>query len=263
MNIYLEDGQTKPAIKLDTTKPAGYSLSSNPTLDWDRYARRLVLSEKISVAGIRTELTNEYTSVTWAAGSEDQKIIWSKWGVATLTERNTILSADDQKKLLREVVLLELDVENKTHATSKANSLQTLTPQQIAGAKVSQIKFSDFASGAIYTTTSSGFASLPIQIMVPKSIDVHPGKVAKGKIVVDYYLDNGVTGEVELQNYTDLVSMAGTTFTLSTNGAWSYAVSNKFTLTERKSYRIRSRRVTGNGNNKVYIEAATLIISYE
>lgn len=125
------------------------------------------------------------------------------------------------------------------------------------------VELIDFSLGAIYSTTSSGFASIPAQVLVPELADIGGGTAIKCKLAIDCFLDTGVEGEFELYNYTDSLSVADSQFTVNSNGAWLYIIGPEVEITPGKVYRIRSRRAAGSGNDKVYIEGGTLILRYE
>lgn len=96
-NIYIEDAEAIPAIAVDTSAPAGFSVSTNPTIDWDRYAPKIVDNSILTMSEIRTEIAAEYASVTWGSGSAAQQAVWSKWFVATKAERDTVHTAAQQE----------------------------------------------------------------------------------------------------------------------------------------------------------------------
>ena len=66
MNIYLKDGETRPDVALGTSAPSGYTISANPTIDWNKYAEYLINDQQIKAKVIRDELAAELVSITWA-----------------------------------------------------------------------------------------------------------------------------------------------------------------------------------------------------
>lgn len=266
MNIYLKDGEpVNPAIALGTSPPSGYTISPDPTLDWDVHAEILIAEQETTATIIRDAIAIEYTSITWASGSAEQKIIWSKWFVATISERDEEHDATEQNefyKILTQRINLNVDDES---AQGQADLLSDKEPGEIDdkfGDK-GLTKLIDFSYPTIYSTTQSGFAAVPIQVVVPFTDDVHAGKTVKAKLAIDHYLESGVDAEFELYNYTDLESVTGSQFSTIEELAWLYAIGPCVVVEEGKSYRLRMRRTAGSGNNAVLIEAAQIIISYE
>ena len=126
-----------------------------------------------------------------------------------------------------------------------------------------RVQLLDFVLSTIYAFTG-GMARIPRQVLIPKIINTYPNKTLKGKAAIIYSLDSGVEGEFEIYNYTDLVVVEDSQFTVTDDsGNWIYACGPEVSLTEGKDYSIRGSRKTGSGNNKFYIEAGSIIVSYE
>lgn len=265
MNIYLKNGETNPAIAVGTSAPSGYTISPNPTIDWDKYAEFLIGDQQTTAIVIRDALASEYASITWDSGSDEQKNIWSKWFVATVLERDSEHDASEQNAFYKELAQrVNLNVADE-FAQGQANLLSNKEPSEVderSGDK-GLIKLIDFGYSNIYSSTQGSFVSVPIQCMVPRTDDVHPGKIVKAKLAIDYYLQSGVDGEFELYNYTDLESIVDSQFSFTDELAWLYGIGPCMEVEEGKSYRLRIKRIAGSGNKAVLIESAQLILSYE
>lgn len=121
MNIYLEDLAGGRAVKIDTTEPSGFTISSDPTIDWDKYSLHLVFSEMLTVEDIRIEIQIEHDTIAWASGSDAQRLVWAKWGVDTATNRAiTIPDQDDRIAIIKEVFLLSNESIGLTEPQDKA-----------------------------------------------------------------------------------------------------------------------------------------------
>ena len=131
MNIYLEDSEPLPAVKIDTSPPEGFTISANPTLDWDKHSTYLVGDLITTAKVIRDEIQNEYDSITWGSGSNDQKNVWSKWFVATKAERDTRHNATKQKDNFKSLALLLNKNNENNYAQKKANTFSTSEPSVI------------------------------------------------------------------------------------------------------------------------------------
>jgi hypothetical protein len=107
--LYIEDGEAIPAIQIlpdVDPAPAGFTISANPSVDFDSYSNVMLGGDMIKASEIRTEILDEYTTITWASGSVAQKMVWSKWFVATKAERDTIDSAAVQEVNARDLSIL-------------------------------------------------------------------------------------------------------------------------------------------------------------
>ena len=125
-----------------------------------------------------------------------------------------------------------------------------------------RIHLLDFVLPSIYAFTG-GMAPVTRQVLVPKVDHVHPGAILSGQLAITYSLDTGAEGEFEIYNYTDEVIVANSQFTVTDDsGNWFYERGPLVVITEGKDYRIRGSRTVGTGNNKVYLEAAQLLVSY-
>ena len=121
----------------------------------------------------------------------------------------------------------------------------------------------DFALPTIYAFTG-GMVRIPRQVLAPQNQHTHPGTTLMGKVAITYSLDAATEGEFEIYNYTDLVVVEGSQFTVDDDsGNWLYACGPEVPLTEGKDYSVRGSRKVGSGNDKFYIEAAVLIARYE
>lgn len=263
MNIYLETDSAGNDVRVGTSPPSGFTISSNATIDFNTYARLLVLRGDTTVTAIQAEIQAHHDSVTWASGTTAQKKVWAKWGVDTAANRAITYPVQaDRETQLKEVNLISLDAKMKAEAQAKAEEQQDKEPASIMLSAV-DLNYLDFSLDAEYSTNSSSFQYVPLTVIVPKSADTYPGKTIKGKFAVIYYVDTGATGELELENYTDLAAISGSKFTVSVTGAYTYAISPIFTLTEGKSYRITIRRASGAGSKSIYIESGQLILMHE
>jgi len=195
MNIYLKNGESvNPAIKLDTSPPSGYTISSNPTVDWDLNADHIIGNKLASTKVVREEIQNEYDSITWASGTAAQKEIWSRWFVATKAQRDGLPhTAAEQKdffKILAERLVMN-DLEDFKQAKADQNSTSEPTTvddcvSELDKGKVKMIAFCEEVFGvdtAGRTTLSStnqyfvsfagvgGKDSAGLSFMVPPDYD--------------------------------------------------------------------------------------------
>ncbi len=154
--------------------------------------------------------------------------------------------------MAEDIYVQKTDVNGGSESTTQVKLLEVLKRIQIL----------DFVLPTIYAFTG-GMVRIPRQVLVPKTIDTYPGKTVKGKAAITYSLDPGAEGEFEIYNYTDLVVVEDSQFTVTDDsGNWVYACGPEVDLTEGKDYSIRGSRKTGGGNDKFYIEADAIIVSY-
>lgn len=117
----------------------------------------------------------------------------------------------------------------------------------------------DYALDAIYSTTS-GPSRLAFQIISPK-LDNYAYSQLEVCLVVDYFTEGSVTGQVDLFDYTTFEAITGTQYALPNVTVWTTEQSPFYDITDRqgKSLSMRFERLTGQGNNKVSVEGAKLI----
>jgi len=260
--LYIEDSQSIPSIKIDidtNPAPTGYTASTNPTVDFDKYSFRIIDDGLLVLSEVRTAIESEYTSITWTTGTTEQKEIWSKWGVATISERDEVHTSSEQKNNAK---LLYSDVEGDESSKkieSFADSFVASEPTEVGkcfdtvGAIIID---KDLNINSIHSTSSGTYARLAFQTLCLNPTDYGKTKVEM-QINVDYLTDSSVTGRVEIFDYTDFISIANTEYDLPDVSVWSYEESLYYDLTSyaNKSLSLRFKRLTGTGNNKVYVEA--------
>lgn len=117
----------------------------------------------------------------------------------------------------------------------------------------------DFGFPVIYNTKSGTFERVPRQVMIPTLEAVNWPKI-RCQFVFSYDTDIGVTGEVELFDYTDFVPVALTQEAIAEVSNWTPYKSAVYNITPGHAYSLRFRRTAGTGNSFIYIEAAALII---
>jgi len=117
----------------------------------------------------------------------------------------------------------------------------------------------NFGLDGTYFTTSSSFASLIFNLLSPTASDLKTGATAlKCVINAELATESTSVGEMELYNVTDSASVAGSTTAIPNASGYVTRKSAEFTLTQGKTYRIRIRRVSGQGQNGVNIRSAFL-----
>lgn len=118
----------------------------------------------------------------------------------------------------------------------------------------------DYGLDAIYSTSSGAYSRLAFQVVCPDPADYEYTNI-EASINIDYYTDSGVTGFLELYNYTNLSSISGSQQNVPNVTVWSNFKSDFFDVSgnEGKSLSLRFARDAGTGNSKVYVEAASII----
>jgi len=133
--LYIENGESIPAIKIVVVgglAPSGYTLSSDTSLDWDKYSNYLINSDILTVSQIREEILSDYNTIGWGSGNADQKEIWCKWFVASESERNTIHSSDTQETNADVLSTLFLKDKNKIDKLAIMETVMTSTVDPFA-----------------------------------------------------------------------------------------------------------------------------------
>ena len=128
MNIYLEDDENGDAIEIATSAPSGFTISDAPTIDWDKYAERLLQVGTTTAKIIRDGIAADLISVTWASGTDEQKDIWSNWHVASKSQRDEQHTADEQKDSFKALVHRLILNKDDEFAQAKADELSTFEP---------------------------------------------------------------------------------------------------------------------------------------
>ncbi|NIQ14802.1 MAG: hypothetical protein GTO02_10505, partial [Candidatus Dadabacteria bacterium] len=120
----------------------------------------------------------------------------------------------------------------------------------------------DFGLDGIYGNTSTSYAYVPIEIMLPKLSTISSGATQiEAKIMVSYEIDGAATGEMQLYDYTGATAITATQTALA-NSTWTYKDTAFFDLTayEGKAIRLGTKRIGGTGSDAVKIESASLLI---
>lgn len=122
----------------------------------------------------------------------------------------------------------------------------------------------DFGVDGIYGHTGTAYVSIPLQTMIPILADMDNYSSVEGKIVLDYETEGAATMDAELFNYTDLLSIAGSEFSLP-NQTWGHGSSGWFDLAAAlgKAVRVRTKRVGGTGGNNVKVEGMVLLVKFK
>jgi hypothetical protein len=133
---------------------------------------------------------------------------------------------------------------------------------QTLGLKIRVVAL-DWGYAGIYGHSSTSYAGIPIQIMLPKRSDIDGFTKIEAKLVIDYETEGASTMGVKLVNFTNLVDVAGFEITLP-NQTWGHGSSGWVDITsvEGKSLRIYTKRIGGSGTNNVKIEGAVLLLKY-
>ena len=113
-----------------------------------------------------------------------------------------------------------------------------------------------------YTTTSTTFGQVPeTHVIKTKTFYEKKSRFMTGKLTAALsHSQNGRDTEIDLYNLTDNVAVTGSTLSalITSSGVYQIVESGEFTLADNKEYRVRIRRVTGNGNSTAEIRSATL-----
>ncbi|CAG7581580.1 MAG: hypothetical protein SLAVMIC_00912 [uncultured marine phage] len=189
-NLYIEDNESIPAliVTLDgESAPNGYTLSSNISIDWDKYSNHLINSDVLTATEIRDEILSNYNSVTWDSGDINQRSVWSKWFVASQSERNLIHSSDDQDDNLDILSDKLLKDKNKIDKASIIETIQTSTDG---------IFFIPYFEVGSYDKEAST-SSKEYQNVVSLSLD----NISDGKYKISWYFEtiSDKKGEIECQ----------------------------------------------------------------
>jgi len=121
----------------------------------------------------------------------------------------------------------------------------------------------DWGVNGIYSHSGSSYASIPIQVLVPKMASIDEFTKIEAKLCISYDTEGAATMDARLYNYTDNVLVTGSEFNLP-NATWSYGESGWIDITafEGKAIRVQAKRNGGAGANNVSIEGAVLILKY-
>lgn len=131
MNIYLEDLVGGDAVKVGTVEPSEFTISSDPTVDWDKYAFRLVFNDVIGGEVVWAEIKNEYDTITFASGSAAQKSVWSRWAVATQAERDSIDSVAVQEFNAKQIHRILTASADNTVKSNFVDNITTSEPDEV------------------------------------------------------------------------------------------------------------------------------------
>ncbi|MCH8170015.1 MAG: hypothetical protein IIB07_02635 [Bacteroidetes bacterium] len=98
-----------PASLVATGTYTGDGATSQAITGIGFQVKYLLITEVITVDGIRVEIQSDHDSITWGSGTAAQKEVWSKWFVASKTNRDTVHTEAQQNTLYRDLVILSTD----------------------------------------------------------------------------------------------------------------------------------------------------------
>jgi len=96
MKLYIENNQSLPSIQLlknSDSVPEGYTESISIE-NLNKYSSSLI--SQFDYKFIRNEIKKLYTSIGWATLTTNEKVICSKWIIASPAERTQILTIEQQ-----------------------------------------------------------------------------------------------------------------------------------------------------------------------
>jgi hypothetical protein len=121
----------------------------------------------------------------------------------------------------------------------------------------------DWGFNNIYGHSSTSYAYISLQAIVPKISDIDNFTKIEAKYVIDYETEGAATMDVQLYNYTNLEIIPNSETSLP-NQTWGHGASSWIDITSYagKSIRIGTKRVGGVGANNVKLESGTLLLKY-
>lgn len=121
----------------------------------------------------------------------------------------------------------------------------------------------DWGVNGIYGHSGSSYASIPLQVLIPKMADIDGFTKIEAKLCLSYDTEGVATMDAELYDFTDGVSIVGTEKNYP-NGTWIYGSTDWIDVTayEGKAIRVRTKRNGGTGANDVSIEGLVLVLKY-
>ena len=223
---------------------------------------------ELTTTEVRAEIAALYG--TWAGSTADEKEVVASCFVADKADRDTIHSdtvqTENAKAIYGDAVqsITDAHVDTKLVAVvaGNADACDALL-QEIADQK-SIIVSVDFGLNGIYSTTSTSYSYIPIQVQIPAIADLLTnGTSIECKVVISYNTAGAAAMEYRLLNFTDTAVVAGSTESLP-NATWQHNSSEYFDITayEGKAIRIGYIRVGGTGSDAVSIESAQLILKF-
>jgi len=118
-------------------------------------------------------------------------------------------------------------------------------------------------TNGIYAHSNTSMTQLAFNVCVPSINSVNPNATKVfAKIVADYETDGDSTGAADLFCYTDYIAVANSEYNIP-NQLWRVVESPDWIeVTEKKTYRLRTKRVGGVGSDDINVEGFTLMLKY-
>lgn len=127
-------------------------------------------------------------------------------------------------------------------------------------------KMADFAIDGIYGHSSTSYAAIPLQVMVPALADIGVGFTKiEARYVISYMTDAPASMDAQLYDFTDSVAIAITEENFAdTAGVWTYGASAWYDISAHagKALRFQTKRVGGTGAKSVNIEGVALLLKF-